>query len=142
MKHLLLPILTLVTICLTLPCQAYDFSAVSPSGHTLYYTVVNGEAQVVAPLPSSYGNNFTGNLVIPDSVLHDSLTYPVTAIGVGAFQYSHYLTGVTIPNTVTTIGSDAFYSCSSLVSMIVSTGNPVFDSRNNSNAIMETSSNT
>lgn len=142
MKYLLLPILTLVTICLTLPCQAYDFSAVSPSGHTLYYTVVNGEAQVVAPLPSGYGNNFTGNLVIPDSVLHDSLTYPVTAIGAGTFQYCQYLTGVTIPNTVTTIGSDAFYSCSSLVSMIVSTGNPVFDSRNNCNAIIETSSNT
>ncbi|MBO4382417.1 MAG: leucine-rich repeat domain-containing protein [Bacteroidales bacterium] len=142
MKHLLLSIFTLATICLTLPCYAYDFSAVSPSGHTLYYTVVNGEATVVTPSPSGYGNNFTGNLVVPDSVLSNGITYPITAIGVGAFQYCHYLTGVTIPNTVTAIGSDAFYSCSSLVSMIVSTGNPVYDSRNSCNAIIETSSNT
>ena len=38
----------LMMAVLALPCMAsaYDFSAVTPSGHTLYYSIVNGEAEV------------------------------------------------------------------------------------------------
>ena len=66
----------------------------------------------------------------------------VTTIGQGAFYECSGLTSVTIGNSVTTIGNSAFYGCSCLTSIIVDGGNPKYDSRDNCNAIIETSSNT
>lgn len=51
------------------------------------------------------------------------------------------LTSITIPSSVTSIESGAFSGCSDLTSMIVEKGNTKYDSRNNCNAIIETSSN-
>lgn len=49
---------------------------------------------------------------------------------------------INIPNSVTNIGSEAFDGCSSLTSIVVDPDNPVYDSRGNCNAIIETSTNT
>jgi hypothetical protein len=51
------------------------------------------------------------------------------------------LESIVIPAGVTSIGEDAFWGCSSLESIIVSPGNAVYDSRDNCNAIIETSTN-
>ena len=50
------------------------------------------------------------------------------------------MTSVTIPNSVTRIEYGAFSGCSGLASIKVAEGNTVYDSRNNSNAIIETAS--
>ena len=73
-----------------------------------------------------------------------SVTIPnsVTSIGQYAFQYCRGLTSVTIPSSVTSIGTRAFSSCSAIESIIVDESNPTYDSRNQSDAIIETSSNT
>ena len=52
------------------------------------------------------------------------------------------LKSVTIPNSVTSIGNQAFSGCSGLSSIVVNSGNPVYDSSNNCNAIIETASKT
>ena len=72
-----------------------------------------------------------------------SITIPnsVTSIEDFAFRDCSSLTSVTIPNSVTTIGGYAFGGCSSLTSIIVESGNPVYDSRNNCNAIIRTTDN-
>ena len=72
-----------------------------------------------------------------------SVTIPnsVTSIGYSAFKCSSGLTSVTIPNSVTSIGDDAFSSCSRLTSIHVDSGNAYYDSRENSNAIIETATN-
>ena len=52
----------------------------------------------------------TGNYTIPSTVSG----YPVTKIDSGAFTNCSKLTGINIPDTVTNIGNNAFYGCSSL----------------------------
>ena len=71
-----------------------------------------------------------------------SVTIPegVTSIGGRAFSGCSGLTSITIPEGVTSIGSGAF-ACSSLSSIVVESGNSVYDSRDNCNAIIQTSTN-
>ena len=73
-----------------------------------------------------------------------SLTIPnsVTSIGQLAFYECSGLTSITIGNSVTSIGSGTFRDCSGLTSITVDKGNSYYDSRDNSNAIIETKSNT
>ena len=65
----------------------------------------------------------------------------VTSIGESAFAYCSGLTSVTIPNSVTSIGEYAFADCSGLTSVVVDKNNGTYDSRDNCNAIIETSTN-
>ena len=65
----------------------------------------------------------------------------VTAIGRDAFYKCCNLSSITIPRSVTSIGNNAFFACSGLTAIVVEEGNTKYDSRNNCNAIIETSSN-
>ena len=94
----------------------------------------------VAGYPS--GSKPTGDLTIPGSVTFRGCPYPVTSIRDGAFEHCTGLTSVTIPNSVTSIGDYAFLGCSGLTSIKVDSGNSVYDSRGNCNAIIKTATNT
>ena len=108
--------------------KAYDFSAVAPSGQTLYYNI-SGSIVLVTSQHSepSYGEHNlhyyseapTGDLTIPESVIYDGTTYPVASVGEGAFHACMGLTSVTIPNSVTSIGYGAFTACMGLTSMTI-----------------------
>ncbi len=108
---------------------AYDFSAIAPTGQTLYYKIVSGNAQVVnEDFFFVYSTYPTGALTIPDSVTFNGITYAVTSIGSYAFRDCSGLTSVTIPDGVTSIGCDAFSSCSSLTSINIPDGVTSIDS--------------
>lgn len=105
------------------------------------------------------------NVILPDDLIVigeiafreckslTSITIPdgVTKIGAGAFALTA-LKSITIPASVTDIGFKGsgglgdvalgvFSGCSELTEIIVDIDNPVYDSRNNCNAIIETSTN-
>ena len=79
---------------------------------------------------------FSGCDNLTSITLHEGLT----SIEEHAFSCQR-LTCITIPASVTSIGNNLFYGCDNLVSIVVSDGNPKYDSRNNCNAIIETSTN-
>ena len=147
------------------PTLAHDFEV-----DGIYYDYVNKTAKMVAVTYkgsscSSFDNEYTGSVIIPSSVTYNGITYSVTWIGLYAFRDCTGLTSVTIPNSVTLICSFAFYNCTGLTevtipnsvtsiyshvfagctglkSMVVASGNSVYDSRDNCNAIIETTTNT
>ncbi len=71
-----------------------------------------------------------------------TFTNSVTNIGSYAFSGCSSLTSLTIPKSVTAIGYSAFEGCIGLTSIKVESGNTVYDSRENCNAIIETGTNT
>ena len=78
--------------------------------------------------------NCTGltTLIIPGNV---------TSIGENAFAGCYSLTSVNIPKNTTSIGDKAFYNCSGLTTIQVESGNTIYDSRGNCNAIIKTADN-
>ncbi len=71
-----------------------------------------------------------------------SIPFSVTTIGSYAFSECVSLKSVQIPQSVTTIGSAVFDGTRDMTQMVVASGNPTYDSRNNCNAIIETATNT
>ena len=67
----------------------------------LLYTTYNGTITITGYSGPAY------DVTIPGTI--NGL--PVTSIGDHAFHYWHNLTSVTIPNSVTNIGDDAFSFC-------------------------------
>ncbi len=115
----------MVVLAMPKVAVAYSFSAVAPSGQTLYYNIVDGNAQVTYEYYSSDNHYYseytkpTGSLIIPSSVICNGITYSVTSIGVAAFYGCNGLTSVTIPNTIAVIGPQAFLGCSGLSSVTI-----------------------
>lgn len=81
---------------------------------------------------NAFINHHMSNVTIPNSV---------TSIGEGAFGDCRHLISIIIPKSVTEIFAGAFFGCPELKSIKVAEGNPIYDSRNNCNAIIETASN-
>ncbi len=161
MKQLLRFSIMLLAILLPAIATAHDFEV-----DGIYYKINGNEAAVTfkGQYDYSYPNEYSGSVVIPASVTYKGTTYPITSIGDKAFYECTGLTSVDIPNSVTSIGDLAFVGCSGLTSidipnsvtkigdgafkrctgltsMVVESGNPKYDSRNNCNAIIETDNN-
>ena len=83
---------------------------------------LNVETKQAAVIKKSSGK-YSGEVVIPESVVYEGTAYSVTSIGVKAFYKCSGLTSVTIGNSVTSIGQRAFENCSGLTSVTI--GNSV-----------------
>ena len=82
----------------------------------IYYNLVAKAKQAeVTGNPDKY----VGNIAIPETVNYDNVTYSVTSIGSSAFYECSSLTSVTIPNSVTSIGNYAFKFCTGLTSITI-----------------------
>lgn len=101
-----------------------QYEVITPSGHLIYYQEEydGGSIVGVTIIPSYYETpNYTGDLVIPDSIYTWSgEIYPVTKIGEGAFLECEGLTSVVIPNTVLEVENHAFYGCTNLDNVTLS----------------------
>ena len=87
----------------------------------IYYNL-DAENKIAEVTSGDYYYCYSGNIIIPEKVIYNGVEYSVTSIGGGAFSRS-FLTSITIPNSVTSIGESAFYGCSSLTSIDVDENN-------------------
>ena len=107
-----------------LVCQqlsAHDFEV-----DGIYYSHLSQEDKTVSVTYkgnyyNSYSNEYSGNVVIPESVTYSGATYSVTSIGREAFYRCTGLTSIEIPNSVTSIGGGAFYNCNEQSRLVVTT---------------------
>lgn len=115
MKKILLFLLLIENVYVV---YAYDFSAVSPSGHTLYYNILGGTAQVT--FYSTNGHiNYTGNMIIPSTVTYNNVVFSVSQIGPNAFKDCSGISSVTISEGIIYISGSAFKNCSGLTSVTI-----------------------
>ena len=88
----------------------------TPEVSVIYYDYDDSSKQATV---ISGDTKYYGTVIIPETVLHNGVTYTVTKIDYRAFNYCSALTSVTIPNSVTSIGPNAFSSCTGLTSIII-----------------------
>ena len=92
--------------------SAYDFKE-----GDLYYNVNGNEAAVTFEVENV--GSYSGDVVIPETVVHNGVEYPVTAIGYKAFCFCYNLTSIEIPNSIDSISSHAFRSCERLQRVVI-----------------------
>ena len=107
-------------------------------GNQAFYGCENVTSVTIGNNVASIGNSaFYNNSRLTSLNLGSS----VVSIGNNAFYGCTSLATVAIPASVISIGVDMFGNCTKLGHITVASGNPIYDSRNNSNAIIETAAN-
>lgn len=145
-----------VTVTLLGHADGYAASGELNIPTTAYY---QGYAYTVTAIDSyafSGCGELYGSLIIPNTVetigdfafyrVYDlsslTLSNSLRIIGNDAFDYCHFTGIITIPASIESIGNNPFNSCQTIDGFTVESGNNHYDSRNNCNAIIETTSNT
>ena len=114
MKHLDIKklFITVNVLLCSISANAYDFEV-----DGIYYKIISATDLTVEV--TSGDNKYTGEVIIPETVIYKSKALKVTSIGSYAFEDCTSLTSVVIPNSVTSIGGVAFYNCTSLTSVVI-----------------------
>ena len=108
----------LVAVCMMitmLPLSAVTAFAADTLSFTIddiQYTIDENDSTAVSVTGTTgYGDkNNKKDLVLPETVEHNGVTYTVTSIGKGAFARKNGLNSIVIPNTVVLIAEGAFAS--------------------------------
>ena len=87
------------------------------------------------------GTCLSDELNIPETITYEDVEYTVMGIRENGLSGFTDLTSVTIPYTITSIANNVFEGCRNLVSVKVDSRNVTYDSREDCNAIIETSTN-
>ena len=75
------------------------------------YYIENGEATIAVQ-----DETLSGDIVIPESISYDGNNYSVVRATNGAFQNTD-ITGITLPNSITSLGNSCFKFCHNLTSV-------------------------
>ena len=122
---------------LTIPEKANGYTVISIGSYA--FRECKNLTNVVLPVGiTSIGNSSFSNCT---GLQYINFPEGLKSIGESCFHTCSSLREINIPASLTSIGYVAFASCGSVTSISVAEGNAVFDSRNNCNAILVTSTN-
>ena len=102
--------LLLTLLCLSLSARAHDAEV---DGIFYKLDAANKTATVTykGDYDDSYDHEYSGAVVIPETVTYKGITYSVTSLGERCFSDCSFLTSITIPNSVTSLGDWCFSDC-------------------------------
>ena len=111
MKTIKQMMITIAVLLCSVTASAYDFVV-----DGIYYNILSASDLTVAITYkgdsfSSFSNEYSGEIIIPETVVYKSKVLKVTSIEDNAFRDCSALTSVTIGNSVTSIGDNAFENC-------------------------------
>ena len=90
----------------------------------IFYDIIDENNVEVTYKGSDYDscrNEYSGEVTIPETVTYNGKTYAVIRVGDDAFYYCSSLISILIPNSVKNIGNLAFAGCASLASICIGT---------------------
>lgn len=128
-------ILFIVSFFAASTAECFDFKK-TIKGNTLYFSILSGDSTVAVVAPQGSVEGWTGyhqpsgRLVIPGTVQSDGYIYAVVAVGDNAFMECGQIESLTLPSSVSKLGSGSFGYCSSLRTIVIecdSVGGGVFD---------------
>lgn len=120
----------------------YDFVFSSNPLHFAHHLFLNGEEIKDLVIPNTVTAIRDGAFIGCSGLRSVTIPSSVTSIGWFAFDSCTNLTSLTSNAFTDCISHVAFIGCNSLSNIIIENGNPIYDSRNDCNAIIETASNT
>ena len=110
--------LLLTLLCFSLSARAHDAEV-----YGIFYNLDKANRTATVTFKGyyygSYDNEYSGDVVIPEIVIYNGITYSVTSLGDDCFWNCSSLTSITIPNSVTSLGYECFSDCSSLTSITI-----------------------
>ncbi|MBR2279101.1 MAG: leucine-rich repeat domain-containing protein [Eubacterium sp.] len=141
MKRFLSVVLSLLMVMTTIAALPFAANALEPSGQCGENATYTFDSKTGTLTISGTGAIDSYAFFSDSDVENIIINEGITEIGSTAFYNFSKLNSVFIPKTVESISENPFYWCSELTSVIVDNDNPKYDSRNNCNAIIETSTN-
>ena len=106
----------LLLMLLSIVASAHDFFL---NGFYYNYISENDVAVTYQGESPGFTNHYSSDIIIPESIIYNGITYTVSAIGDYAFYYCSGVKSITIPNSITEIGNHAFLGCSGLTNIII-----------------------
>ena len=117
-----------VLLPMLVACSKDETDIIIGAIDSLYYNILSETDRTVEVTYGDAYGNYSGDIVIPQSVIIDGKTYTVTTIGYNAFRSCSSLTSVFIPASCTSIDGNPFIECSALKEIVVDEDNPNFSS--------------
>lgn len=144
-----------ISVTLTGHVDGYEATGALNIPTMAYYNGYGFTVTAIDEYAFYYCDGLTGPLVIPNTVEEIgslafyhcdgftslTLSNSLTEIGDDAFDYCGFTGTITIPASVEEIGYTPFYCCTGIEGFVVATGNTHYDSRDNCNAIIRSYSN-
>ena len=112
-------LITVAVLLCSATASAHDFEV-----DGIFYNIISAsdltiEVTYKGDSFDDFSAEYSGEVIIPETVVYKSKVLKVTSIGYSAFKDCHGLTSVVIGNSVTSIEQFAFEGCSNLTSVTI-----------------------